>query len=253
MAHPVAWTGAPGGVAPGLRADADRLGRGRDHLAGGKQPNASGTSAVSVSHALRGDGRDHAGAAGGAGRAQPAGDLAAGRPPGDLAAGRPPVDITALFRRHYAELVRLAVMLLGDRPAAEDVVQDVFARLHARRDRPGPRGDQLAYVRACVLNGCRSALHRRAVLRRLSGSRAPAPELPHESAEHEVIRAEGRRQVLAALAALPRRRREVLILRYYLGLREAEIAAVLGITPGTVKSTTARALGALARALGEES
>jgi RNA polymerase sigma factor (sigma-70 family) len=104
-----------------------------------------------------------------------------------------------------------------------------------------------------VLNGCRSALRRRTVLSRLAGARAPVPDLPHESAEHEVIQAEGRRQVLAALATLPRRRREVLVLRYYLGLREAEIAAVLGITPGTVKSTAARGLGALARALGEES
>ncbi len=143
------------------------------------------------------------------------------------------MDITAIFRQHYPELVRLAVMLVGDRPTAEDVVQDVFATLHARRDRPGPRGDQLAYVRACVLNGCRSALRRRAGLSRIGGSAALVPDLPHESAEHEVIRAEGRRQVLAALAALPRRCREVLVLRYYLGLREAEIAAVLGITPGT--------------------
>ena len=163
------------------------------------------------------------------------------------------MDITAIFRQHDPELVRLAVMLVGDRPTAEDVVQDVFATLHARRDRPGPRGDQLAYVRACVLNGCRSALRRRAGLSRIGGAAAPVPDLSHESAEHEAIQAEGRRQVLAALAALPRRRREVLVLRYYLGLREAEIAAVLGIAPGTVKSTTARGLGALARALGEES
>ena len=212
-------------------------------MPGGKQPNAAGTSAVGVSHALRGDGRDREGAADSPGQAQSA----------ELAAGAPAVDVSALFRQHYAELVRLAVMLLGDRPAAEDVVQDVFARLHTRRDRPGPRGDQLAYVRVCVLNGCRSALRGRAVLRRLSASGAPLPDLPHESAESEVIQAEGRRQVLAALAALPPRRREVLVLRYYLGLREAEIAAVLGITPGTVKSTTARGLGALARALGEES
>ena len=157
-----------------------------------------------------------------------------------------------LFRQHYAELVRLAVMLVGDRPTAEDVVQEVFTKLHARRDRAQPRGDQLAYVRACVLNGCRTTLRRRAVLRPFGG-RAPLAELPLVSAEQEVIQAEGRRQVLAALAALPRRRREVLVLRYYLGLREAEIAAVLGVTPGTVKSTTARGLGALARALGEES
>lgn len=64
------------------------------------------------------------------------------------AAGRA-VDITTLFRGHYAELARLAVMLVGDRPTAEDVVQDVFARLHARRDQPGPAGDR-AGLRADV-------------------------------------------------------------------------------------------------------
>jgi len=201
----------------------------------------AGMSAVGVSYALRGEGRDGQGSVGRT------------RMVGEPAVGGPAVDITTLFRCHYAELVRLAVMLVGDRPTAEDVVQDVFTGLHARRGRPGPSGDQLAYVRACVLNGCRSALRRRSLLRRLAGSRAPMPDLPHESAEQEVILAEGRREVLAALATLPRRRREVLVLRYYLGLREAEIAAVLGITPGTVKSTAARGLGALARALGEES
>ena len=59
------------------------------------------------------------------------------------------------------------------------------------------------------------------------------------------------REVLAALARLSRRRREVLVLRFYLGLSEAEIAATLGISPGTVKSTAARGLAALARALRE--
>jgi DNA-directed RNA polymerase specialized sigma24 family protein len=54
----------------------------------------------------------------------------------DPAAGGSAIDITAIFRQHYAELVRLAVMLVGDRPTAEDVVQEVFANLHARRDRP---------------------------------------------------------------------------------------------------------------------
>jgi DNA-directed RNA polymerase specialized sigma24 family protein len=128
-------------------------------------------SALGVRHALRGTGRD---GKGGPGRAQL-----------DPAPGGPAVDLTAIFRQHYPELVRLAVMLVGDRPTAEDVVQDVFATLHARRDRPGPRGDQLAYVRACVLNGCRSALRRRAGLSRIGGSAAPVPDLPHESAEHE--------------------------------------------------------------------
>ena len=70
--------------------------------------------------------------------------------------------VTGVFRAHHAELVRLAVLLLGDRPSAEDVVQDVFARLCGRDLLPAGDG-ALAYVRAAVLNGCRSALRRRAI------------------------------------------------------------------------------------------
>ena len=103
-----------------------------------------------------------------------------------------------------------------------------------------------------MLNGCRSVLRRRGVARR-AGAAQRRHEPPAKSAENEVILSEDRRQVLAALARLPRRRREVLVLRYYLGLSEAEIAAVLGISPGTVKSTAARGLAALARDLGEQS
>jgi RNA polymerase sigma-70 factor (sigma-E family) len=157
--------------------------------------------------------------------------------------------IAALFRVCHEDLVRLAALLVHDQPTAEDVVQDVFTRLHARGC-AGVQGDELAYIRAAVLNGCRSVLRRRAVARRLG---AGSPPQAADSAEREVILAEDRRQVLAALAALPTRRREVLVLRYYLGMSEAEIAATLGITPGTVKSTAARGLAALARTLGEES
>jgi DNA-directed RNA polymerase specialized sigma24 family protein len=69
-------------------------------------------------------------------------------------------DVAGLFRERHAELVRLAVLVVGDRPTAEDVVQDVFARLCARNLLPDR--DRLAYVRAAVLNGCRSVLRRRA-------------------------------------------------------------------------------------------
>lgn len=162
-------------------------------------------------------------------------------------------DVSVLFRERHAELVRLAVLLVGDRPSAEDIVQDVFARLCLRDRLPGGDGS-LAYVRAAVLNGCRSALRRRAVARRFGNSSDPlARGGTQESAEHEALLAEDRRQVLTALAALPSRRREVLVLRYWLGLTEAEIAAVLGISTGTVKSTAARGLAALARKLGEQS
>ena len=169
------------------------------------------------------------------------------------AAGAAPdaASVTGVFRAHHAELVRLAVLLLGDRPSAEDVVQDVFTRLCGRDLLPAGDG-AVAYVRAAVMNGCRSALRRRALARRIGGVRElPGWDTSQQSAEHEVIVAEDRKQVLAALARLPRRRREVLVLRYWLGLPEAEIAQVLKISPGTVKSTAARGLAALARDLGE--
>jgi RNA polymerase sigma-70 factor (sigma-E family) len=161
--------------------------------------------------------------------------------------------IAALFRDHHGELVRLALLLVGDLPTAEDVVQDVYANLHARWRRAAPDAP-LPYVRAAVLNGCRSVLRRQVIARRVAAAHhAPRQDDTLASAESQVILSEDRRQVLAALARLPRRRREVLVLRYYLGLSEAEIAAVLGISPGTVKSTAARALAALARDLGETS
>ncbi|HEY2551328.1 MAG TPA: sigma-70 family RNA polymerase sigma factor [Streptosporangiaceae bacterium] len=189
--------------------------------------------------------------------------------------------LAELFRLHHAELARLALLLVRDQETAEDVVQDVFTRVHARAAPLRPDA-ALAYLRSAVLNGCRSVLRHRAIARRLGvgraglaggraanrwsgtaellewpGSGAGSPGAVqgswHESAEHAAIRAEDRRQVLAALATLPARRREVLVLRYYLGLSEAEIARTLGISAGTVKSTAARGIAALARALGEES
>ena len=177
--------------------------------------------------------------------------MSSGSRRGSAAGGSPAV--TELFRDRHAELVRLAVLLVGDRPTAEDVVQDVFARL-CTRDRL-PDGDAaLGYVRAAVLNGCRSALRTRgAVYRRQARQQAQAVSLAEDSAEHEVILADDRRHVLAALATLPPRRREVLVLRYWLGLNETEIAAAMGISRGTVKSSAARGLAALARTLGEAS
>jgi RNA polymerase sigma factor (sigma-70 family) len=161
-------------------------------------------------------------------------------------------DLAGLFRERHAELVRLAALVVGDRPTAEDVVQDVFARLCAKNLLPDTE-HSLAYVRAAVLNGCRSALRRRALARRIRGARAlDRSDRAPDSAEDEVILAEDRRQVLAALASLPIRRREVLVLRYWLGLSEAEIASMMAISPGTVKSNAARGLAALAPRLGKQ-
>jgi RNA polymerase sigma-70 factor (sigma-E family) len=175
--------------------------------------------------------------------------LAPSGPAADAAAG----SVATLFREHHGELVRLAVLMVGDLPTAEDVVQDVYASLQSRWSRIAARDAVLPYVRAAVLNGCRSVLRRRSISRRVGVvQRASVGAQERASAESEVMLSEDRRQVLAALARLPSRRREVLVLRYYLGLSEAEIAAVLGISPGTVKSTAARGLAALARDLGEK-
>jgi RNA polymerase sigma factor (sigma-70 family) len=162
------------------------------------------------------------------------------------------LDLALIFRDHHAQLVRIALLLVGDRPTAEDVVQDVFVRLCARERRLLP-ATALAYVRAAVVNGCRSVQRRRILARRLEGARDALRRDSHESAEYAAILAEDRRQVLTALAALPHRRREVLVLRFYLNLPVAEVAAMLGISQGTVKSTAARGLEALARQLREDS
>lgn len=158
----------------------------------------------------------------------------------------PTGDLGEVFRLHRADLVRLAAFIVGDRGTGEDVVQDVFVRVH-QRGQPLD-GDLLPYLRAAVVNSCRNAVRRRLLVRRHAEKHAPCPPL---TAEEAAMLSEDRRQVLAALAALPPRRREVLVLRFYLELSEAETAAMLGISPGTVKSTTARGLAALARALKE--
>jgi RNA polymerase sigma-70 factor (sigma-E family) len=155
--------------------------------------------------------------------------------------------ISALFVDHHLELVRLALVMVGDLAAAEDVVQDVFERLHYRWSGLRNRDGGLAYARAAVLNGCRS-LHRRAAV-----ARRHAASLPDAAAQPDAADAAADRgELVTALRALPRRQREALVLRYYLDLDVAEIAATLRIRPSTVRSTIARGLAALARTLREE-
>lgn len=155
-------------------------------------------------------------------------------------------ELAEVFRSYRAELVRLAAFILSDRGAGEDVVQDVFVRVHQRGYTMD--GDPLPYLRTAVVNSCRTTLRRRRLIRRHAEQHSPCPPL---SSEEAWMLSEDRRRVLAALAALPPRRREVLVLRFYLDLSEAEIASMLGISPGTVKSTAARGLAALGRALKE--
>ena len=151
-----------------------------------------------------------------------------------------------LFHTQRLALVRLAVLLVDEQPLAEDIVQEAFAELHARWSKLTDPHKALAYLRTSVVNRSRSALRRR----RTARAYVPPHEPPLDSPEVELVLAEDQREVLAAVRRLPERQRQVLVLRYWSDLTEAEIAAALGITRGTVKSTASRALDALQRTLG---
>ena len=125
------------------------------------------------------------------------------------------------------------------------MVQDAFCGLYRRWDRLADPSGALAYVRSSVLNGCRTALRRRALGRRVTATYQP----PAGSAEAAVLSREERREVMRAVRRLPDRQREALVLRFYLGLPDPEIARLMGIRPGTVRSATHRALKALGHLL----
>jgi RNA polymerase sigma-70 factor (sigma-E family) len=166
--------------------------------------------------------------------------------PADPGSGAAEAAVTALYEAHALGLVRLAYVMLGDRPAAEDVVQEAFGGLYRRWDRLSDVDRALQYVRSSVLNGCRSARRRRRV-QGIQGVHQPAAA----SAETAVLASEERREVMRALRRLPDRQREVLILRFYLDQPEAAIAQAMGIRQSTVRSTAHRALAALGRLLEE--
>ncbi|WP_248959968.1 SigE family RNA polymerase sigma factor [Sphaerisporangium perillae] len=155
--------------------------------------------------------------------------------------------ITGLYAEHALGLTRLAVVMVGDRESAEDVVQEAFLGLHRRYGELRDPANALVYLRSAVLNNARSVLRRRRLPSWFAGTYEP----PVWSAEAAALLGAERRAVLEALHQLPARRREALILRYYAELSEEETAQVMGVSRGTVKSTTARALDALGRLLGE--
>jgi RNA polymerase sigma-70 factor (sigma-E family) len=155
--------------------------------------------------------------------------------------------VTALYQAHALSLTRLAHVMLGDKAAAEDVVQEAYWGLFRNWSRLADPARAQGYLRTCVVNGCRSAGRRR-MLRLGRALHEPASA----SAEAVALAGEERRSVLPAIRRLPARQREVLILRFYLGEPDAEIARVMGISPSTVRSSTHRALAALERLLKAE-
>ncbi|WP_392545221.1 SigE family RNA polymerase sigma factor [Oryzobacter telluris] len=157
--------------------------------------------------------------------------------------------VTELYAVHWGPLVRLAWLLLHDAGEAEEVVQDAFVALHGHWSGLRDRAAATAYLRRSVLNGARSALRHRGVEERWAASVRGGSEDPSArtapSAEDSAVAGLSREALLSALARLPVRQREVLLLRYYLDLGEAQIAEALDISAGSVKTHASRGLAAL--------
>lgn len=150
----------------------------------------------------------------------------------------------SLYRLEYPRLVRLAGLILADFEAGEDIAQDAFARLLNAR---GGVADPASYLRVSVVNLSRSRIRRAAVARqprrRLLVAPSAADDLAEQSATHDIV--------LKALRRLSLRQRQAVVLRYYEDMTDAEVAATIGISIGSVKVHLRRALDALAGGLDE--
>ncbi|NYH78956.1 RNA polymerase sigma-70 factor (sigma-E family) [Actinopolyspora biskrensis] len=157
-----------------------------------------------------------------------------------------PLRLEDLYRQQQMRMVRLAILLVDDPATAEDVVQEAFTGLYRNWAQLRDAKAAVGYLRTAVVNGSRSVLRRRKTAREYQPPHQPdarsAESLAMLSTEHQAI--------VTALGHLPRRQREVLVLRYYGNMSEGEIAEATGVSKGTVKSTASRALEALQKHLG---
>jgi RNA polymerase sigma factor (sigma-70 family) len=139
-----------------------------------------------------------------------------------------------LYFECFTPMVRLAWALSGSEAAAEDLVQDAFVRVHAhweRVEKPRP------YLRQAVVNACRSASRR--TTRERTAGRFPLAEVAQLEAD----------ELFDVLARLPYRQRAAIVLQFYEGLPQSEIAKLLHCREGTVASLVHRGLAQLRRVI----
>ncbi|EWC58943.1 putative RNA polymerase ECF-subfamily sigma factor [Actinokineospora spheciospongiae] len=158
-----------------------------------------------------------------------------------------PLTLEDLYRTHRMRLIRLALLLVDEPATAEDVVQEAFTGLHRNWGNLRDAAAAVGYLRTAVVNGSRSVLRRRKTAREYT----PPHAVNARSAESLAMLTAEHQGVVKALSQLPPRQREVLVLRYYGNLTEAEIAEAAGISKGTVKSTASRALEALQKIMNQ--
>ena len=150
--------------------------------------------------------------------------------------------IAWLFRTRYGDLVRLAYLLTSDNAMAEELVQEAFVVTWRSWDKLSAPEAAFAYLRATVVNLARMSLRRRLLELRHRRAEIAEPAVEYDPA--------GGIDLADLVAGLSMRRRACIVLRYFADLSEEETARLLGVSVGTVKSTTHKALRDLERRLG---
>lgn len=155
--------------------------------------------------------------------------------------------VARLFELHYSSMLRLAVLLGADDP--ENVVAEAYYQIYRKWRRLKDVAAAEAYLRSTVCNLTRMRIRHLQVARR-HAERPPAPaDETVASAENTALLHDDQRVLIDALQHLPARQREALVLRHWLGLKESEIAAAMGISRGSVKTHTSRGIAALTQAM----
>ena len=155
-------------------------------------------------------------------------------------------DFDSFVAQSTDPLLRTAYLIVGDLPEAEDLVQETLLKVAGRWPRVLRMEHPVAYARRILVNLALGGAARRGRRRReLTGE--AIPDHAHGPGESDAIDAQD--ELMRALAALPPRQRTVLVLRYFLDLPEAEVAAAMKCSLGTVKSTASRGLARLEQTL----
>ena len=156
-------------------------------------------------------------------------------------------ELTNLFLDHYDPLRRLAYVILGDASLAEEITMEAFAKALSRWQLVSRADHPHAYLRQIVVNLCRSKIRRKIVERKFGGlfEREAGEATKTDVEEHGV-----NIDVWNAVRRLPERQRTCIVLRYLEDLSEPDIAAILNVPVGTVKSQLSRGRKKLAASLG---
>ncbi|MFE0425356.1 RNA polymerase sigma factor [Streptomyces sp. NPDC058953] len=156
--------------------------------------------------------------------------------------------LARLFEAHYTSMLRLATLLGADDP--ENIVAEAYYEIYRRWRKLRSAESAESYLRSVVCNLTRMRIRHLQVVRRHTRTTDTGPgSAAVVSAEHTALLKDDQRALIRALRQLPPRQREALVLRHWMGLKEGEIAEAMGISPGSVKTHTARGIAALTQVM----